>query len=440
MNVRALNGFITQEVSHDPTSNSHCFRHPLTVHDVGCVVGFNPAMAQQGATVHPRTKFSASAPGFPPSGVSFLPVVTYSTGGSAPTSIAVADLNMDGNPDLVVAGEGAKYSYGAIEVLLGNGDGTFQTAATYSSGGYTVSSVAVGVLLNGGSGEETPTTTSLVSSLNPSVMGQAVTFTATVGSSSGAPPNGETITFKNGSSVLGTAPLSAGSASLTTSLAAGIYTITARYPGDAIFFASNSPGLRQVVNSTTKSATTTALLSSLNPSIYGQTVTFTATVTPSGPVTPSGKVTFTWNGYTLGSAILNSSGVATFTKSNLNADTYPLQAVYAGDGSNLGSTSSVVSQVVTQATSSATLTSSPNPSTSGQPVTFTAAITSPTAKPTGPVTFSVGKTVLGTAQLSSGKAKFTTSTLAIGTTTVTATYYGDSNIAKSSASAAQTVH
>src|ERR1039458_9107875 len=74
----------------------------------------------------------------------------------------------------------------------------------------------------------------------------------------------------NGSSILGTAQLSAGAASLTTSsLAAGIYTITASYPGDSNFAASTSPGLRQVVNSTTKSATATTLVSSLSPSTYG---------------------------------------------------------------------------------------------------------------------------------------------------------------------------
>jgi len=320
---------------------------------------------------------------------------------------------------------------------------SFSTAGTYS-----ISAKYNGDGNNGGSTSSTlsevinvATTTTLVSSLNPSVVGQPVTFTATVSSSAGAPPNGEIITFKNGSSILGTAQLSAGAAALTTSsLAAGIYTITATYAGDSNFAASTSPGLRQVVNSTTKSATATTLVSSLNPGIYGQSVTWTATVTTSGSVPPTGKVNFTWSIYTIGSATLNSSGVATLTKSNLNADTYPLTAVYVGDASNLGSTSSVVSQVVTQATSSAMLTSSPNPSTSGQLVTFTAAITSPTAKPIGPVTFAVGKTVLGTAQLSGGKAKFTTSTLAVGTTTVTATYAGDSNIAKSSASVTQTVH
>jgi hypothetical protein len=55
------------------------------------------------------------------------------------------------------------------------------------------------------------------------------------------------------------------------------------------------------------------------------------------------------------------------------------------------------------------------------------------------VTFTAGKTVLGTAQLSKGKASFTTSTLAVGSTEVTATYHGDSNISGSSASVKQTV-
>jgi len=68
-----------------------------------------------------------------------------------------------------------------------------------------------------------------------------------------------------------------------------------------------------------------------------------------------------------------------------------------------------------------------------------ATITSPTVIPTGPVTFMVGTKVLGTAQLSIGKAKFTTSTLSVGSTKVTAIYYGNSNIARGSASVVQKV-
>jgi hypothetical protein len=146
-----------------------------------------------------------------------------------------------------------------------------------------------------------------------------------------------------------------------------------------------------------------------------------------------------WGIYSIGTAPLNASGIATLTRSTLNADTYRLTAVYGGDANNLASTSAVLNQVVTQTTSSAALTSSPNPSTQGQAVTFTTTINSPTVIPTGPVTFTAGNTVLGTSQLSGGKAKFTISTLAVGSTKVTVTYDGDSNIARSSASVTQAV-
>jgi hypothetical protein len=185
-------------------------------------------------------------------------------------------------------------------------------------------------------------------------------------------------------------------------------------------------------------ATTTTLRSSLNPSIYGQKVTWTATVTALGPIAPTGKVNFTCSG-SIGEAPLNASGVATLTRSTLNADACPLTAVYLGDANNARSTSAILNQVIQETTSAATLTSSPNPSTQSQAVTFTAKITSPTVTATGPVMFTAGNTLLGTAELSGGKATFTTSTLAVGSTTVKATYYGDSNIAESSALVTQTV-
>ncbi len=155
---------------------------------------------------------------------------------------------------------------------------------------------------------------------------------------------------------------------------------------------------------------------------------------------PTGKVDFTWGGvYTIGTATLNASGVATLTKSNLNADSYPLTATYVGDPNNAGSTSASLTQVVTPTASATTLTSSPDPSADGQAVTFLATVKSPTIAATGPVTFTVGKTVLGAVQLADGKATFTISTLPVGTTTVTANYYGDSNISGSSASVTETV-
>jgi Bacterial Ig-like domain (group 3)/FG-GAP-like repeat len=404
----------------------------------------------------------------------FEPAVTYDSGGYAAVDAVIADVNSDGREDIVVANCGpvGNCGTGVIGVLLGRGDGTFDPVVTLSSGAYNATAIAVAdlngdgrpdlvaanqcapsgcttgsvaVLLNNSGAAaqcvgKCSTSTTLVSNLNPSVYGQPITFTATVTSTGGAPPNGETVTFYNGLNVLGTAPMTGGIAALTnSSMGSGMHTISAAYLGDANFTGSTSPVLEQAVDTSGQSATTTALTSSLNPSIYGQKVTWTVTVTTSGKTTPTGRVNFNWGSYSIGTATLNSSGVATLTRSNLSADAYPLFAEYLGDANNGPSASPILNQVITQATSSATLTSSPNPSTQGQSVTFTAKITSSTTTPTGPVTFTAGKTTLGTVELSNGKATFTTSTLAVGSTTVTVTYPTNSDIAGSSASVTQVV-
>jgi hypothetical protein len=291
----------------------------------------------------------------------FQAPVDYNVGFTPVRSVAIADVNGDGKADLLVGGDVGTVQHGEVGYLLGNGDGNFQPVVTFGSGGNAAISIAL------------------------------------------ADVNGD-----------GQPDLLAANAEHNT-----------------VGVLLHSPA--------SQSTTKTTLRSSLNPSTYGQKVTWTATVTPSGSLIPTGKVQFRWGIYTIGSATLDSSGVATLTKSNLNAGAFPLTAVYMGDTANSGSTSAVLNQVVLQATSSARLASSLNPSAQGQAVTFTATISSPTVVPTGPVTFRVGTTVLGTSQLSGGKAKFTISTLAVGSTRVTATYYGNSNVSKSSASVRQTV-
>lgn len=323
---------------------------------------------------------------------------------------------------------------------------SFATAGTYSiTARYNGDSSNTGSTSGAFSEKITAATTiTLISSPNPSVVGQTVVFRASVTSPAGFPANGETLTFYEGTAALGTALLSAGAATLTTSaLPAGVFTITARYPGDSNFAASTSLGLRQTVSSTAKSQTATTLASSLNPSIYGKTVTFTAKVTTSGPLPPTGTVVFTWKyfttSYMIGTATLNSSGVATLTRSNLNANPYAITAMYKGDASNLPSISAVVNQVVMQTTSSATITSLLNPSSLGQAVTFIANIWSPTVLPTGPVTFKAGTTVLGSVQLNQGRASYTTTSLPPGSTVIKVTYNESSNIKGSAAFVTQTV-
>jgi len=95
----------------------------------------------------------------------------------------------------------------------------------------------------------TATTTTLSSSPNPSTYGQAVIFSAVVTSANGAPPDGETVSFMKGKTVLGTGTLKGGSASFTTStLPVGTNSITAVYGGDMNFAGSTSKPVKQVVD------------------------------------------------------------------------------------------------------------------------------------------------------------------------------------------------
>ena len=74
----------------------------------------------------------------------FLPAITYDPGGHFPASVATADLNKDGTVDLIVSNSSVTDGLGAVGVLLGRGDGTFEPTASYSSGGYWGGSAAVG--------------------------------------------------------------------------------------------------------------------------------------------------------------------------------------------------------------------------------------------------------------------------------------------------------
>ena len=129
----------------------------------------------------------------------------------------------------------------------------------------------------------TPTslTVALASSPNPVTYGSAVTFTATLPIDATG-----TVTFYDGTTVFGTGSISGGVATQpTNSLTAGTHSITAQYEGDVNYNAAVSTALSQVVN---KATPTITLASSLNPSTFGASVTFTATL----PADATGTVTF----------------------------------------------------------------------------------------------------------------------------------------------------
>src|SRR5205809_1924571 len=278
------------------------------------------------------------------------------------------------------------------------------------------------------------TSTTLNSTPNPSVFGQAVTLTATV-----APvvpdtiaPTG-TVTFRDGPTTLGTVTLVNGSASLVTAaLTVGAHSLTASYSGDLEFAASTSAVRTQTVN---PGPTATTLTTTPNPSVVGQAVTLSTTVTALAPAVglPTGTVTFRDGATVLGTVTLL-NGSASLVTSTLTVATHPLTATYNGSATFAVSTSATVNQVVNAPAAAATstsLTSTPNPSIVGQIVTLSSTVTSGAGVPTGTVTFRDGATALGTVTLVNGSASLSISTLTAGTHPLTAAYNGSAAFAAS---------
>jgi hypothetical protein len=222
------------------------------------------------------------------------------------------------------------------------------------------------------------TVTTIASSLNPSNVGEYVTFTATVYPvSSTATPAG-TVQFSAYGAPLGPpiALNSSGVATYTTAaLFAGGASVTATYtPASGSSFApSTSSPLQQFVAGPCAGSSSTTLTSSQNPSNTDQSVTFTVTVAPgvfpacdfgggpplnSGTYAPkgiNGTVQFTVNGTAVGSQIpvggsgnTGGSGVATYSTSTLPAGTDAITAIFTeGNGYAGSSESAPLSQVVT---------------------------------------------------------------------------------------------
>lgn len=193
-------------------------------------------------------------------------------------------------------------------------------------------------------GDFQPSTTTLVDTPNPSIISNPITLTATVTGPAWSATG--TVTFLDGTTTLGSAPLDGGGvASITVStLTAGTHAITAQYGGDAHFAPSTSV-VDQVVD---RVATTTSLTTSASPTSYGQTVVLTAAVDwaqVNNLPAPTGIVDF-FDGTALLGAGLLSGNQTLLNVSNLSAGSHNLTAQYVGDSNYAVSTSPVVDQQV----------------------------------------------------------------------------------------------
>jgi len=380
--------------------------------------------------------------------------------------VAVGDFNGDGNVDLALTSQcqDSTCQNGGVSVLLGNGNGTFQTARSYSSGGSQADSLAV-VDLNA-NGKDDLVVSNLCQNTNDCTNGLV---TSLIGRGDGTFFLGHTYNSggQNAYSVVAADFNGDGNADVVVVNTDGTSALLGNgdgtlqppvqyFPGGTFISSSDFNGDHKpdvVVAGGSLSvvtvllnvvagyrwATTTTLTSSPNPSVVEQSVLFTATIATQFGGSPTGTVTFKSKTATLGQATV-SNGQAVLNYSFTAPGPNSIIATYSGDSTFLPSNSTPLRQGVMKAPSTSTLTSSVNPSQLGQTVTFTATVAGQYGgNPTGTVTFKDGQTELAQVQLSGGVAQYKTAALTEGKHHIYGLYGGDTNFRASQGLVVQVV-
>jgi hypothetical protein len=317
-------------------------------------------------------------------------------------SIALADFNGDGILDLVLPNTQGGYT----SIFFGRGDGTFiPDAFSPSVALFLFDSIAIADFNGDGQSDIAEGITDNSGVDNP--LDQVSVLLAQAPSTAAA--------YIYNVSPVGT----------------GYHYVDASYAGDL----NNSPGVSATVPLLALQVPTNLTLSaSPTASAVGQQVILTASLDKFFAQNhyASGIVTFTDNTKVLGTAPVNNSGLATLSVNNLVLGRNNLVAKYPGDINFTASTSAIlVDNVTSTVPTTTTLTASPDPAYQNQLVTLTANIAS-NVIPSGTVIFYDAATSIGTATVSaSGKAVLTTSSLAVGTHPLTATFVAGGNFAAS---------
>jgi Bacterial Ig-like domain (group 3)/FG-GAP-like repeat len=376
----------------------------------------------------------------------FNTAVSYSAtlGGAA---VAAADVNADGKIDLLLAtncGSGSPVVYiGCLGVLLGNGDGTFAAAVTYNSGGYSPTAIAIGDMDGDGKPDVVVShcgtlTDAACGTGNVGVMlgnGDGTFVASLVFDSAGIYPDGVAIADFNGDGkpdvvvVNSSISLSDLSGNVGVLLGNGEGTLQTAVAYGSGGFGGSSVALMDV-DGDSKFDIVVANCSNSAGNCTGTSGSIgVGVLLGNGDGTFQSVVTYAAGGNT-------PFGIAV---ADLNGDSKPDIVTANCGGSVCGASPGSVGVLLNASLGGTTtnLISSLNPAQFGQAVTFTATVTSGfTGTPTGSVDFFSGTTNIGTSALnSSAIATLTTSTLAAGSDSITATYGGDTNFVTSTSSA-----
>ena len=354
---------------------------------------------------------------------SFSATVVATNGSLAPAG--TVQFTVDGN------------NFGA-PVALSGGTANSVSTSSLSTGTHVIGAIYSGSGDHLGSSAATKeqvvnkadTSTTLDVAPTPTVSGQAVTFTAHVDILS--PGVGDVtggVQFNVDGAPFGTAvPLNGNDDAVLTvsSLSTGNHDIEAVYNGNADFASSSSATLTHGVN---RADTTLDLSSSVNPAFSGAPITYTAVVAPVAPGagTITGTVQFAVDGVNLGAPVPVVGGQAVSPVSNQQVGSRPVTANYSGDANFAGQSDSLT-QTVVAAQTTTTLTTSPNPSVFGQPITLRAEVVPnapATGNPTGFVRFIVDGANYDFVELDGQVAETTLTGVGVGPHTVKAVYLSD---------------